>query len=227
MTVVIATQESDRAFRYADRLLVLDEGVIAMEGAPARLLRLADELHALGLALPEMAELSGELSTATGRPYRFSTAGAAFRQLRREALREDIMPVPGVERPPSLSAPAVVADPPQVRVDGLHYRYDEEREALQGVDLSLWRGEFVALVGRNGSGKTTLARHLNGLLRPTQGSVEVDGLDTRTQRTSAMARRVGYVFQNPDHQIFAATVREELSFGLRVQGTPADETDRR
>jgi energy-coupling factor transport system ATP-binding protein len=227
MTVVIATQESDRAFRYADRLLVLDEGVIAMEGAPARLLRRADELRALGLALPEMAELSRELSTATGRPYRFGTAGAAFRQLRREALREDIRPVPDVGRPPSLSAPAVVADPPQVRIDGLHYRYDEEREALQGVDLSLWRGEFVALVGRNGSGKTTLARHLNGLLRPTQGSVEVEGLDTRTQRTSAMARRVGYVFQNPDHQIFAATVREELSFGLRVQGTPADEADRR
>jgi energy-coupling factor transport system ATP-binding protein len=227
MTVVIATQETGRAFRYADRILVLDEGVIAMDDTPARLLSHADALHALGLALPEMTELSRELSTATGRPYRFSTAGVAFRQLRREALRKGIRPVPGIERPPALRAPAVATDSPQVRVVGLHYRYDEEREALGGVDLSLWRGEFVALVGRNGSGKTTLARHLNGLLRPTQGSVEVEGLDTRTQRTSAMARRVGYVFQNPDHQIFAATVRDELSFGLRVQGTSADEAARR
>ncbi len=214
MTVLMATQETERALRYADRILVLDEGVLALDGAPEEILREADTLHALGLATPEMTELSRRLSAATGRAYQFNTVSAAYRRLRRETPHGDIIPAPTVVPIPS-------ADPPQIRIEHLFYSYDAERAALRDVNLNLWRGEFVALVGRNGSGKTTLARHLNGLLQPAAGSVSVDGLDTRTQRTSALARRVGYVFQNPDHQIFAATVRDELAFGLRVQGAPA------
>ena len=89
---------------------------------------------------------------------------------------------------------------------------------MRDVSLAVAAGEFVALLGANGSGKTTLAKHLNGLLKPTGGCVRVNGRDTRPLRVAELARTVGYVFQNPDHQIFAATVEEEIAFGLRLQG---------
>ncbi|MBA3307327.1 MAG: ABC transporter ATP-binding protein [Chloroflexi bacterium] len=87
--------------------------------------------------------------------------------------------------------------------------------ALDGLDLSVGPGERVALVGQNGSGKTTLVRHLNGLLRPTTGRVLVDGVDAAGLRVAQLARRIGLVFQDPDRQIFAGSVRSEVEFGPR------------
>lgn len=90
--------------------------------------------------------------------------------------------------------------------------------ALDGIDLRIGTGERVALVGQNGSGKTTLVRHLNGLLRPTEGRVLLDGADARGLTVAQLARRVGLVFQDPDRQIFAGAVRAEVEFGPRNLG---------
>lgn len=105
----------------------------------------------------------------------------------------------------------------------LTFRYEDGTPALEGLSLVIQPGEFVALVGQNGSGKTTLAKHFNGLLRPTAGTVLVDGQDTRHLSIGALARKVGYVFQNPDHQIFSPTTRQEIAFGPRNLGLPAPE----
>ena len=99
----------------------------------------------------------------------------------------------------------------------LSYSYPGGIAALSGVNLEILPGEFIAIVGSNGSGKTTLVKHFNGLLKPSQGHVLVDDLDTRTTRVSELSRVVGFVFQNPDHQIFAYSVWEEASFGLKLQ----------
>ena len=88
-------------------------------------------------------------------------------------------------------------------------------EALKNVNTSITQGELVSVVGQNGSGKTTLVKHFNGLLKPTAGNVMVGDLDTLENSVGLLARSVGYVFQNPNHQIFAATVKDELSFGLK------------
>jgi energy-coupling factor transport system ATP-binding protein len=90
--------------------------------------------------------------------------------------------------------------------------------ALDGVDLVIGPGERVALVGQNGSGKTTLVRHFNGLLRPTEGRVLVDGGDAAGRRVADLAATVGLAFQDPDRQIFAARVRTEVAFGPRNLG---------
>lgn len=106
-----------------------------------------------------------------------------------------------------------------IRVAGLVHVYrDGAVRALNGVDLHIAAGERVALVGQNGSGKTTLARHLNGLLRPTEGRVTVDGTDARTMTVAQLAARVGLVFQDPDRQIFSGSVRSEVEFGPRNLG---------
>ena len=107
----------------------------------------------------------------------------------------------------------------ELRVEGLVHVYREGGvRALDGVDLSIAAGERVALVGQNGSGKTTLVRHLNGLLRPTEGRVTVDGVDASSLTVAQLASRVGLVFQDPDRQIFAGSVRSEVEFGPRNLG---------
>jgi energy-coupling factor transport system ATP-binding protein len=104
-------------------------------------------------------------------------------------------------------------------VEGLVHVYRQGGvRALDGVDLRINAGERVALVGQNGSGKTTLVRHLNGLLRPTSGRVLIDGAPTAGLTVAQLARRVGLVFQEPDRQLFASTVRAEVEFGPRNVG---------
>lgn len=109
-------------------------------------------------------------------------------------------------------------------MDSLVHVYQSSAvRALDGLDLSIGPGERVALVGQNGSGKTTLVRHLNGLLRPTAGRVLVDGADAAGLRVAQLARRIGLVFQDPDRQIFAGSVRSEVEFGPRNLGLSGGE----
>ena len=103
-------------------------------------------------------------------------------------------------------------------IEGVGFVYPDGTRALDDVDLTVEPGESVAIVGQNGSGKSTLVRHLNGLLRPTEGRVLHDGEDVAASRTAALAARVGIVFQNPDRQIFAGKVRTEVAFGPKILG---------
>lgn len=116
-----------------------------------------------------------------------------------------------------------MSDCPCIRTLDLAYHYEEEIPALNGITLEIADNAFLAIVGQNGSGKTTLVKHFNGLLKPTAGHVWVYGVETRTVSVGQLARTVGYVFQNPDHQIFGATTREEISFGPRNLGYGPEE----
>jgi cobalt transport protein ATP-binding subunit len=117
---------------------------------------------------------------------------------------------------------------PAIETAELVFRYTAGgADVLHGVNLRIEEGEFVALIGQNGAGKTTLAKHFNGLLKPTSGRVRVLGRDTRTASVADLARAVGYVYQNPDHQIFAQHVRTEAAFGPRNLGLSQAEVERR
>lgn len=105
-----------------------------------------------------------------------------------------------------------------LRFEAVRFAYPNGVTALNGITLDIAAGEQVALVGPNGSGKTTLARMLNGLLRPSAGVVRVGDWDTREHSVAQLAARVGYVFQNPDEQLFARTVRAEVAFGPQQLG---------
>jgi energy-coupling factor transport system ATP-binding protein len=95
--------------------------------------------------------------------------------------------------------------------------------AVDEVSVVINPHEIVGIMGQNGSGKTTLAKHLNGLLKPTSGRVVVDGVDTANKRVQELAAHVGYVFQNPNHQLFASSVELELAFGPRNLGISENE----
>ncbi|GII58128.1 putative ABC transporter ATP-binding protein [Planotetraspora thailandica] len=114
-----------------------------------------------------------------------------------------------------------------LEVRRLAYAYPDGTQALFGVDLSIARGERVALLGPNGAGKTTLVMHLNGILTPGHGSVEVAGLPVRADTLREIRRRVGLVFQDPDDQLFMPTVREDVAFGPANMGVRGAELERR
>lgn len=107
----------------------------------------------------------------------------------------------------------------------LVFDYPDGTRAIDGVNLSISRGEVVAIIGQNGSGKSTLVKHLNGLLRPTEGVVRLQGEPTLGRRVAHLAATVGLVFQDPDRQIFAGRVRAEVSFGPRNRGLRGTELD--
>lgn len=109
-----------------------------------------------------------------------------------------------------------------IRVQELEYTYPGDVLALKGIDLTIKAGEKVAIVGQNGAGKTTLVRHFNGLLKPTRGSVLIGDWDTRQQTIAQLASRVGYVFQNPDDQLFSRSVHNELTFGPKNLKYPSE-----
>lgn len=114
-----------------------------------------------------------------------------------------------------------------IEIKSASVAYAGGASVLEDIDLSIERGEFVAVVGSNGAGKSTLLRLLNGLLVPKTGSVMVDGHDTHTTKTSQLARSVGFLFQNPDRQICCNTVAEELAFSLRGSELSPEQQDER
>ncbi|HVC34084.1 MAG TPA: ABC transporter ATP-binding protein [Chloroflexota bacterium] len=145
------------------------------------------------------------------RPFLFRDLFASFRDLR---------------GPDVLTSPTI--DPsPAIEISRLTYRYPTGQLALREVNLTIPAGCFAAIVGPNGAGKSTLAQHLIGSIRPERGTVRVCGRDVRTISPSELARLVGYVFQNPEHQFVAQTVFDELAFGLRPRHVPEPEIQMR
>jgi len=114
-----------------------------------------------------------------------------------------------------------------IKVENVSFAYPDGTEALKNVNLQIKEGEFLAIMGENGAGKTTLIKHFNGLLKPTKGRVLVDGVDTRKTSVAKLARSVGLVFQNPDHQLFCETVLDEVSFSLKNFGYSRDVIEKR
>jgi energy-coupling factor transport system ATP-binding protein len=114
-----------------------------------------------------------------------------------------------------------------IEVKDLHFTYPNGVEALKSVSLTIGNGDFVAVMGENGAGKTTLVKHFNGLLKPTSGSVFIDGVDTKKVSVATLSKNVGFVFQNPDNQLFSETVEEEIAFALKNFGFKEEVIKRR
>lgn len=116
---------------------------------------------------------------------------------------------------------------PFIQVKNLTYCYPDGTCALSDINLAVSEGEFIAFIGQNGSGKTTLSKCLNGLFKPTSGDVIVDGLNSKSTSIVQMVRRVGYVFQNPDHQLFNSNCWDEIAYGPRNIQLPEAEVKTR
>lgn len=129
-------------------------------------------------------------------------------------------------RKSKVTAPDRIETDLAIKVENAHYEYPAGNVvALSGVNLEVKRGELLGIIGQNGSGKTTLTKLLNRLLKPTSGNVYVNGLLTTNRSVQEMSAHIGYVFQNPNHQLFARTVKDELEFGPRNIGVDDSDID--
>ena len=218
-TAILVAEHRHVVLARAARVAMLDAGRVVADGTPPQV---------LGPAIADRAgvEVAAVLRVAAAIGLDPSLAfdeGALAAALDRWAV--DARPVPAASAPPALREIAwepVRAQPSTgFRVDGLVHRYPGGVVALAGVDLAVEPGETVAIVGQNGSGKTTLARHLAGILAPSEGSVQVGGTSVSGRSIAVVARTVGLVFSDPDRQLFSRSVELEIAFGPRNLGLEA------
>jgi energy-coupling factor transporter ATP-binding protein EcfA2 len=216
-TLLVVDHEPEIAAR-ADQVWLMRDGQVLSQGPPSEILKSVPMIKSCGVKPHPLAEFFQSMNWQ-GRPLTAETAIALIEEnnlIQRMKIEFTSTPCDPLKGTPILKA------------KGLRYTYPNHSvEALREIDLSIYEGEFIAILGQNGSGKTTLAKHFNGLLKPTSGQMLVQGKPIAEYRRHELARLIGYVFQNPDHQIFAGTVSEEVGFGLKVLGESPKLIERR
>ena len=227
MTVILIEQTVALLAEYCDRVVVIDQGRIALDGTPTDVFSHGETLRAIGVDTPRTVRISNSLAEAGLAP----NDSPALTLDGAESLVAGIL-APGLSESSPI-VPRTLGDRPDARntvderpiivdVAGAAYSYGTGQAGIEGIDLTVRAGEILAVVGQNGAGKTTFTKLLNGLIKPSAGVVRIAGLDTRTTPVSALASHAATLFQNPDRQLCRNTVVEEISFGLELQGAPAD-----
>ena len=242
VTVVVIEQKVALLSEYCGRIVVMDRGHVAFSGTPHEVFCHSAELREIGVDSPRVARISNCL-VRDG----FITAGEpCLNVAEAEALVAGLVGVregaatgeqaaadatagarPAASPHAPASRPHAEGAEPVVLLRGVDFSYPHGGASVRDLEMRVYPGELVGVVGQNGAGKTTLTKLLNGLLKPSSGSVRVAGLDTREVPTSAIAARCATLFQNPDRQLCKDTVLEEIAFGLELQGIEAQEAKRR
>jgi energy-coupling factor transporter ATP-binding protein EcfA2 len=249
ITVILVEHRLDRVVAHSDRVIVLENGMITADGGPRSILS-DGRVSKSGVGIPPIIKLAQAVKSKDNlidnTPLTVKEGRIALAKTLRHSkypslsLRAKGMAIP---RPFAIaqgdnkesviaSSSYVIASEtkqshlkPLIEVKNLWHAYTDGFVAVKDIDLKVCPGEFVAIMGRNASGKTTLVKHFNGLLKPTNGDVILDGVNTREATVAELSRKVGYVFQNPNDHLFCDTVEEELAFtlnNLEVKGEKAE-----
>lgn len=221
LSLIVIEHETEE-LRRADRVILMREGAVIAEGPPAAVMTDLDLLEQSGVHPPSLNRALAMLGIG-GHAESVDDAYAAI-----------VRAYPRLESSARSASPQIEAAPPQTSeavalasVEEVTFNYTGGPRVLDSISLAIRPGDFLAIVGQNGSGKTTLAKHIVGLLKPVTGRVMLEGRDRSALRAAETAREAAYVFQNPDHQIFAATVWDEVAFGPRNFKLAPDEIERR
>lgn len=216
---ILCVEHDPAVLSRLDRCLVLDAGHPVAIDRPGGALATAE--RTVGLDAPTLVRIALVAGVAPGAEF---DEIAIVRKLQARALASDPVEAGQGEGAafPGAWIPDANRPPAMIEIQALFHRYPNGVEAVQGVDLTVEPGEAVAIVGQNGSGKTTLVKHLVGLLRPATGRILIDGATTNDRTIDQLAQTVGFVFQDPDDQLFERSVEREVAFGPRNLGLAAE-----
>ena len=227
ITVVVVEQKVALLAEYCQRMLVLSEGAVALDGSPAEVLTHPQELKAIGVDSPRVTRVSNKLHTKQllDKSCSFLTTDTAFAGIK-NLIADNKTPRMADFEPKRSEDAFVVQCGPSTKTqqqavlsfDRVAFSYGPHAASVQDIDFEVYPGELLAIIGQNGAGKTTLTKLMNGLLKPSEGKVTICGLDTSVARTSQIARHVSTLFQDPDHQICKETVLDEVAFSLELLG---------
>jgi energy-coupling factor transporter ATP-binding protein EcfA2 len=225
MTIVIAEHKLEEVLSVVKTVFLMDEGRIVAKGEPAEVFKDVQLIERLGLRVPETVKFSYKL-IKEGLSTKFALSVEDV-----NAITSSIGAFPSKH---ILNSNAVGCQyenyevhQPLVNVEGLCYSYNDGTIALRDINLSIYSGDFAVVLGCNGAGKSTLAQVMTGLLEPTRGKIFIDGRDSAKYGVAELAGIVGYTFQNPEHQLFCETVRDEVAFGPRQLGLLENEVKER
>jgi len=215
-TIVMVSHAAEEMAEFVDRLAFFSHGELIACGTPNEIYSDIELLTRNDLRPPQVANTFYLINKKTNRkvadiPVRLDEGKNEIVKVVKEADFDMSSPLP---EPPTYSAP------PLFSVKDLKHIYPDGTEALHGISLDICEGEYVLIIGQNGAGKSTLVKHFLHLLSPTSGRVMVAGKDLEKYTVGELARRIGYIAQNPDYQIFNATVEEEISFALKNLEVP-------
>ncbi|RLE63435.1 MAG: hypothetical protein DRJ38_07575 [Thermoprotei archaeon] len=212
ITIVVVEHESEILAELADRLVLLYDGKVVLEGSPKEFFSEVPKLISIGVYPPQITQLFYQLGRNSP-PITLSEA-LKYEVLKLKKAVMEARPIKGVGD--------II-----VECRNVSFSYEEDKFALKNVNLKIRLGEYIGLVGPNGSGKTTLAKIIAGLLKPSKGIVYINGKRIEEYDKLTLSSLVGYVFQNPDHQLFNQTVWDEVAFGLKLRGLSGDELESR
>lgn len=214
-TLLIVEHALDEVLPLVDRVIIMDHGRIIRDGTV--------EDAMVGGDIPNVFTRPGivQLADTFGLDRMIFSAEKFYQELNART------PLPVIDISNQPDPRGTPSTKPVIELKDVHFSYPNQPPALRGVNLTVYEGELLVILGRNGSGKTTMVRHIIGLLQPQQGSVHVLGHDVSQTPTYLLAQEVGFCFQNPNHQIVSFNVREEMLFGLRAHNIdPAEHEER-
>lgn len=215
-TAILCVEHDPTILGRMDRVLLLDAGRMVGVDRPGITLG-STMAGSVGLPSPTIVRLAEVAGVDAGSAFDIEAVAAGLRARRGPSGTAVLLADGDAPATPRWS-PVRERSSVRLEVAGVAYRYPSGVEAVSGVSLRFEPGQAVAILGQNGSGKTTLVKHLNGLLRPDAGEVRVDGRATARDRVDQLAAIVGFVFQNPDDQLFERSVEREVGFGPRNLG---------
>jgi energy-coupling factor transport system ATP-binding protein len=220
-TIVIVEHNIDQLVKYVDRILLIDDGKIVLDDVPDKYFENIDIIKKHRGSIPEIVELSYYLKKNNIISKIYLNTDDLYNEIKKICSTNTEKEIrSNYSYTPLSNTDAIVAE-------NLSVVYPNGTVALNNISLRIKQGEFVGIIGVNGSGKTTLVKTFNGLLKPTSGNLIILGKDIKKWDSEELVKKVGYVFQNPIHQISNRTVYDEVAFGLRNIKMPENQINAR